>query len=396
MNFCITPSDPGRKMLEHRYFFIFIAPVLFFVAINMLYALISDPYDGDLTRLGGYMESRYGWNGSQERFVQTSVVYANGIEDYDGYYQMVVIGDSFTFKSMSTWLDYLACFSGISVIAFRDSQVAVSELIRSERFKKTPPLYFVYESVERNLIERINKEMAGLTNGEFDGQGPDIYYMKSELPILHKQKALLMDSYARRVTWAGFDEIMAQGSHFFATNLKKLFFDATEMAIKIQIKLEFRGELFSSRDDGSALIFSGDLKARHITLDDIKSAVMHISKINEVVQKNGRTDFLLLIFPDKFSVYQEFFLPLDWPKKGVLDLVGDQDNLLRVDIAFRALIRNGFLDIYLPNNTHTSYIGDLVVADMVLNRLRLDCLYIQQACSAVKSIPFSCFGKSSQ
>ena len=120
----------------------------------LVLSFYMEPISNELTRMGGYLENDYGWNSPQEHFIQPLFKKAYSIEDYQQYYDVVVVGDSFSENESHGWLNYFSNRSGLTVISFNMISVALDEVINSPIYQEKPPKLFIYQSVERNVISR--------------------------------------------------------------------------------------------------------------------------------------------------------------------------------------------------------------------------------------------------
>ena len=70
------------------------------------------------------------------------------------YYDMVILGASFSADLESGWQNYVVRTTGVSVIYFGINRFTVDDILGSQAYRDHPPVVFVYEMVERNLIAR--------------------------------------------------------------------------------------------------------------------------------------------------------------------------------------------------------------------------------------------------
>jgi len=134
---------------------------LAFVAIlAAVWGLASwlQPVDGDLARVGGYAENEFGWKAPQAVFDQNLFKVTTDLKDYDKYYDVVVLGDSFSVDQESRrfgWQNYFINRTGLSMIVFDTRRYWPMEIYELPIFKQNPPKVFIFESVERYLHERV-------------------------------------------------------------------------------------------------------------------------------------------------------------------------------------------------------------------------------------------------
>ena len=114
-----------------------LGPVLLLLVATSFFL---QPYDGGLTRLGGYPEQQYGWNAPQRRF--DPPLYRQFTTREAGYREpvdVVVLGDSFTFSESVAWPNYFVQKTGLRLHSFRLDKTPVDALLDSELFRARPP-----------------------------------------------------------------------------------------------------------------------------------------------------------------------------------------------------------------------------------------------------------------
>jgi hypothetical protein len=126
----------------------------FVVILATIWGLASwlQPVDGDLARVGGYAENDFGPRAPQAAFDQNLFKVTTDLKDYDKYYDVVVLGDSFSVDQESRrygWQNYFINRTGLSMIVFDTRRYWPMEIYELPIFKKHPPKVFVFESVER-------------------------------------------------------------------------------------------------------------------------------------------------------------------------------------------------------------------------------------------------------
>jgi hypothetical protein len=125
-----------------------------FSASLFLLMFYMDPVVGNLTRMGGLLENDYGWNVPQEAFPEPLFDVITRVEDLDGYYDVVVVGDSFSQNTQSGWQNFFVDATDLTLATLHVARISMDDLLSSEAFRVHPPRLFVYESIERNLLSR--------------------------------------------------------------------------------------------------------------------------------------------------------------------------------------------------------------------------------------------------
>ena len=129
------------------------------MVLPVAYAL--DPADGDLTRLGGYPENRYGPTAPQMVFAPPLVEAARPGAAYD----LVVAGDGFSQPAPGAdrigpsgvpswgryWTDHLRNLSGLSVGVIHLDEQPLAAYLASADFRDRPPRVLVVQMTERDL-----------------------------------------------------------------------------------------------------------------------------------------------------------------------------------------------------------------------------------------------------
>lgn len=88
---------PFITPMHSRYLrFLLVSFVLPTVVLALVGVFYFQPYWGPLTRKSGYLENNFGWTQPQEIFDKPLFRIAKSVAEYDKYYDVVVIGDSFS------------------------------------------------------------------------------------------------------------------------------------------------------------------------------------------------------------------------------------------------------------------------------------------------------------
>jgi SGNH hydrolase-like domain, acetyltransferase AlgX len=324
--------------------------------------LRTDPLVGDLTRIGGYSENEFGWNGIEERF--TPPLAESG--RLDRGYPIVVIGDSFSARTTpdrqtqygSFWTDFLVAGSGLRVGVFDVTKISLEQVLASPAYRADPPRLLILELSERTLKER-------LTGG-------------GDCPEVQRWIAPRLEVKAERVTPAGrrrehrprsVESVVDQlADHVRKTILRFSFGDQVTDARQLKLT---RADLFSSRRPTELLIFAEDLQKARWTAADWAAMRCRLLRYQNEVVANGATSFLFLLAPDKSSAYAPW-LPLGpWQVEAAPRLANPPGlKMPRIDLALRAGIAAGLRDVYLPDDTHWSTTGARIVARTLLDYLQ--------------------------
>jgi hypothetical protein len=103
-------------MSHKSYNRILLIPLGSLFAVFTALALWVQPIEGDLTRLGGFTENDFGWNEPQQQF-SSALFKLTGEQKYDRYYDVVVLGDSFSNANpRAQWQNYFVRATGLSLV----------------------------------------------------------------------------------------------------------------------------------------------------------------------------------------------------------------------------------------------------------------------------------------
>jgi hypothetical protein len=299
-----------------------------------------EPLVGDLTRIGGYPENDYGWRGSQERFTPPL---ADEITDPDGHHDILVFGDSFSrvitpdqqARAGSHWVDFLAQETGLSVDVVDRYRHSLAAYLTSVAYQQDPPKVLIFESVERAPIEEIDKPEC---NGSDVPPHPLTLNPRRVEPEQFRRKAAIDFSKYYAVSPA---------LDLLAKAMSRAIDDPKEWPV-LRLSLT-REDLFSSRNSGDLLVYPKDLLKAGWTDAEWTAMGCQLLELQSLAEANGRTRFLAVIAPDKSSAYAAVLAQ----PAGVIDGTERLSKvnglrLPRVDLALKAAIAAGAVDVYLP------------------------------------------------
>ncbi|MEN8170086.1 MAG: hypothetical protein ABFS08_07670 [Pseudomonadota bacterium] len=325
-----------------------VLPVILLIGVTVT----LQPLDGDLTRIGGHSEGRFGWNKPQVLFEKSQFLVAKSIGDYNREFDVVVLGDSFSAHSTKGWENYLVEHTGLSVIMFYMADgYTLSDITNSEAYNIHPPKLLIYESVERLAFSRLhelshkswplsaNKELSGLPSEAL------VYRVQAKKRINRRNSLGLEQRFSEAVSLIDKSKFRRLGRD----NGKTMVFPLV------------RSDLFSSGDPSSLLVVMDDTK-KVFSDNDVKQAVLGVNKARSAVEANGHTRFFLMIFPDKLTAYSSFLDPAVKQVSSFIPALAAHYPLLRLDKSFEVELQQGAKDLYLPNDTHTGSYGHEVAA----------------------------------
>ena len=327
-------------------------------------AAYMEPLSGDLTRIGGYLENDYGWQGEQDCFAEPLFTWASSIAEYDRYYDVVLLGDSFSKPTrVGGWQNYLIATTGLAMIAFSTEDCSLPTVLGSEGYLNHPPRVFIYQLVERNLwfdhrtfVPRADQLLTAPTSRNAG--------LLACTPL-----AVEPTPRPRHMSTGGWPSIDldAASSYLYKATLRYFFDLNLTQTVRIELA---RGGLFSSRSSHSLLIYDDDLLKAGVKRADITLIAASIAARAGRAESNGLTRFMTLIAPDKLTAYSDFIDP-EYRDLSIIPALAEEPglNLIRLDTPLRAAIRNGEIDVYLPNDTHWGEAGCQIVAREVKARM---------------------------
>ena len=306
-----------------------------------------EPFSGDLTRIGGYREDEYGWSQSQQRFTEPHYKIGEGIDEYDKYYDIVTIGDSFSVNEFQSWQNYLSLSYDASIITFHRRSLNITDLLKSNQFKKTPPKLVIFEVVEHGIQTALHDIDTGrqIDDNESENQ--------ISLNFQDIDFSILMESYEREKT-NKFS--MNTAIHYIKTNIKQMLGSRVKAIPKI---IETKEMLFSNNHSDAVLFYHLDNLKESIGIEEWEIIEQRFATAQSLIEKNKKTRFLAMIAPDKRTVYNHLLMNGKNGYRSALESMPGKSkiNWIHTDKALREMVEDGVIDIYLPNDIHWGYQG---------------------------------------
>jgi hypothetical protein len=337
----------------------FIVLLLIFIGLTILISIsiYVQPLQGDLTRLGGYAERDFGWN-IPRKVLSDDVHLA---KSYDKYYDIVILGDSFSKSGL--WQSFLTENTNFTFTTLHWDNATVEEIINNQIFKTSPPKLFIVEMGARSLPLRFSsaanavcdpKKGTNFSNNWFSQFGdPHISFVE-----IHRET---------KTAWS---EINLKFALMYLENssLRWLFKDDFSKVKNYALNVN---NLFSNRKSDEILLLSTWFDAKVWSDEEIAKAMCSISDIQNRVQSNGKTMFIILPIPDKGTAYEKYIINPKFSSMQELTskLLNYNINTPRLDILIHKAIDNGEKDVYLPNDTHFGTKGYQLTAKSVTNFL---------------------------
>ncbi|NIQ00302.1 MAG: hypothetical protein GWM98_07590 [Nitrospinaceae bacterium] len=325
-------------------------------------ALTLEPIDGDLTRTGPYPESEFGWNLPQDKFEKDLYTIAES-NTYDRYFDVAIVGDSYsTMEFTYQWQNYLTQLTGWSSITYNIHRTNIDQLIAGEGFQKHPPKLFIWEFVERSI------SLAPHYNASHCQPSTS----RPPAPVANGPVPAAVTPLERDRTISFFNPNFNESSYFLKYFLRGLFVDPLgKHARVIRLPLKTQG-LFSSKNDREILLYNRDFwKVQRFREEFVGRRQCYIAHLQNQVQQNGKTFFIALAVPDKTTAYEDHIEFQDIKNINLLKLLDTDPRLqiLNLDHAFKAKIKEGVKDLYPPNETHWGSRGHRLVTETLIQYL---------------------------
>jgi len=347
------------------------------LAVLVIYAVIgafvvtlgitTPPYVGDLTRLGGYREDRFGWTEPQQRFVPPQYV----ADRLDPGTDILVLGDSMTLHRPDEqtdpgtyWPNWLAVHTGWHIAALHRREYTIEDVLALPAYRAHPPKIFVLEIAERAItgFERVTADALRQYGCE-----PRISAAISPVLAIGTPLSAVPQSFDRSQPPRPFLQL-SLGGHRLKHALLRHFLP--EMLDSASFALD-RADLFTSHDADTLLVYRDDLLKIGMNETQLRADACGLVALQREVEADGRTRFVVMMVPDKLSTYRPYVknFPKDYPH--VIPALAQRTELVlpRLDLAFAAALESGTRDLFLPNDTHIGVAGHRIVSETLLREL---------------------------
>lgn len=339
-------NDDGAFM---KYSLILGGLLLAALLLLTLTAVYIEPLEGELTRLGGYAERDFGWNGVQRKLGPDVVL----DDRYGEYHDVVVIGDSFSKPGL--WQSLFRKETSLSFATLDVVSTSLDEFVAGEPFRRFPPRLMVVEIGERMLLDKF---------------GSPRMTCSQAAPVAPQDRPR-QDLVATPVSLQ--DDLRPRTVDLGNVNLKYALLFLQRSLVRSVLGHDFtrvrqypltRSDLFTSRKSDRILVYSNDLIKANWTAEDVRAAACAIKTLQDRVEANGRTRFALMLIPDKSSAYVDYITEPELRNMVRIDpiLAAQGINLLPLNDLIKAAIVAREPDVYLPNDTHFGIRGHELAA----------------------------------
>ena len=349
--------------MNHKtYNLIICIPLLIVFSVLIALGMQMQPLDGDLTRLGGFTENDFGWNKPKERF-QSKLYDSKEGSTYDRYYDIVVLGDSFSHHfPLSQWQNYLIQFTGLKTISYHLDNFNIDDFLNSPAFKEKPPKIIIFETVERSFIHR--GKQIGLEGNCQRQPDPDISVNPLKIEPLHNP----LDLYERDMSSGPLHPNIGTAVHFLKRKIKITFNKKSIRSFLFPLKED---TYFSSRSNKYLLVYRDDVLKLKKKKEELQKALCQITALQNKVHENQKTLFITLLALDKLTAYSNFLETDEYKSDSWHNLIASTNNLNipPLKAAFEFAIENKTQDVYLPNDTHWGSSGHRITAEVLYQYL---------------------------
>lgn len=318
------------------------------------------PITGDLTRLGGYPESEFGWDGEQMRF--SPPIAPVGV--LGRAYDVVVVGDSFSMPVEITaqprpddrthWTDFFKARTRLSVASFNRDRVPLEKYLASDGFLKTPPKLLVVEYAERTL------QWAPVKDGEQCAALAPARVMPLPLSSTPLQPQPYDRDQSHRLDTGRIDNAV----DFLTKNVPRWIAGVNTTQVSTQPLS--RGNLFTSNRSTELLVFADDFVKANLPETYLQSLACYFTEVQSRVEANGTTKFVLMIAPDRTTAYGAYLPALHLPNLTARLAKTEGLSIMRLDQVMKAAVESGVRDVYLPSDTHWASAGMVIASESLI------------------------------
>lgn len=356
-------------MAYQRYVALVVAVFVVIGSAVIYLGAVTEPYVGDVSRLGGYRERDFGWQQPQQRIVPHAYV----MDRYAPGSDMLIIGDSMTLHRQGEqtdlgvyWQNWLHARTGWKISVLHRREVLIEEVLASPEYRAQPPHFLVLEFAERAItgLDRITASVADRRNCEPSQLPP---------PSLHLPPL----AYApQRVKTEAFDQLKGEkktldlslGGHQLKQAVLRTLLPGRMQIVPFAMN---DTALFSNREPGTALVYHEDLLKLGTRDDELRQHWCGLRALQDRVEADGRTQMIILMVPDKLSTYAPYIANLPQGYPAIIPALARYPGLHfpRVDLAFASALQGRAVDLFMPNDTHPGYLGHQLIAEALLRDL---------------------------
>lgn len=335
--------------------------VFFVLAIRM------QPINGDLTRIGAYPESQYGWSTPQRVFARP--LFGNSVADQA---DVLVIGDSFaTAMSNHQWQNQVVVATGMTVSTVSSYDLTVDQVMADPAYQARPPRFLVLTLVERHfpsvLARQARCEGSPLGRAGVEQSSGD--FGPVSIPVVGDGVMI-----TRPTEWSDLRDVPLGLAVKRLVREAAYRFNGRQLTKAWQYGLD-RTDLFSNALPDRLIVFRGDIEKTTQWRQPGPGGIdCLLANLRHKVEADGRTRLVVLVAPDKLTAYTPWVTDRSIQGLSELSALVDRhpDLLPPVGRALHAAIDAGTSDVYLPNNTHWGIQGHMVVGQVMAAFLSIE------------------------
>lgn len=325
-----------------RYLLYFLGPVAVIAGSAAVLSAVFQPLSGDLTRTGSYAERDFGWNARQP------VVHINPNGRAAADPDVLVLGDSFS--RLNIWQSALASRGKGGMLTFAYAEAGCIRNWANHALAQPSVRTVVVESVEREFIKRFS----------------DLVPCRAAPPAALEVPT--SDTAVVRETWPPTPHLAY--TYVTALHTLQMAMDARTLVGHRVVNAPLRAGCarFSSRRADRLLYYAEDDDKLNWTPQQLAAAVANIAQLQQEFTARGK-NFIFVLIPDKSSAYRDCLL--DDAHADQRRGVNPTQTLIAAGVHTPDLLRvfqqnlNQVVDLYLPDDTHLSSAGFLLMADQL-------------------------------
>ncbi|MBS4033336.1 MAG: hypothetical protein KGZ85_02620 [Ignavibacterium sp.] len=346
-----TPKSQFKK-----YIYVFGTILLLSLLFIFAAAIYFQPLEGELTRLGSYSERDFGWNLPQKKVRGD----ANMAKDYQGYYDVLIVGDSFSTNGV--WQPFFRKETGLSYVTLDVRKTHIYDLLDSQSFRNHPPKVFIVQSVEREIVYFFS-------NLSFPCINNDNNNVKINLSFRPPGTSTEYYEEIRKTFDIRNINLRYTASVMFNAVIRKLHGRDLKYTQKYNL---LSHSLFSNTKSNEILVYAGDIDKLNWKREGLTKSICAIRGLQNLVQKHGKTLFIFMLAPDKSTAYADYIAePVFQTRLNIQQQFIDSGvNAPRIDLKLNQAIESGIKDIYLPSGTHWSATGYEIAAKCIVDFIK--------------------------
>jgi hypothetical protein len=318
------------------------------------------PPANDLTLVSGFLNEDFIWTGVEYKFEDPLAQHIDKENGYENYTDLVVFGDSFSFKEGSNWVYHFVNATGLSAQVMHYRHGGIERLVETDLYQTRPPRVVVFEAGERVSKDAFRDSPADCVASAAAVALPS-NFMPLNIPLIKYQP----------------DLSLRYGDYQLAIKIirNKLFLlTGNEAELKTWITPLAIDSLFSNKRSDQLIYIEEDHRKKNWPDDVSRKIFCGLDGIRRRVEANGYTAFAVMLIPDKLSAYSPWLLDDSLAHLTLLDggILGSIPHSLDLRTRIIQAVEQGAVDFYLPGDTHWSSKGDMLAAEWMVELFQVD------------------------